>query len=144
MATLFDEIEFNPKKSAELKIVPKGKEILSKEQQEFNRLTKSIQKGEQEILLKEKALNRMLEYHGKTVALKVREHCRILADFCKEIDAKATEHKLSKKTIDMITGIMVEFMDEAFVHLEVTDNLEKLHKNGVKTSLKSSQNLKKK
>ena len=128
MATLFDEIEFNPKKNTELKIVPKGKEVLSKEQQEFNRLTKSIQKSEQDIILKEEALNRMLEYHGKTVALQEREHCRILVDFCKEIDVKTTEFKLSKKTKEMVTEIIEEFLDEAFVHLEVTDDLEKLHK----------------
>jgi hypothetical protein len=135
MATLFDNLE--SEETTSLKIVPSGKKVLSKIQQDFNRLNEKIQTLELKKHHKEESLNRLLDYYSKTVAKIEKRNAELLVELCKALDEASKIHKFTNKTKEEIGDIICTLLNQAFNHIEETEDLDQLNKKWLSDFQKS-------
>jgi len=125
MQTLFGEFEDKNEKA--LKIVSKGQQPLSKNQQSFNKLTKRIETLESEIILESEKLSRLLTIHGKEInPLQIKvAHLRIkLAEALAET---IPGNKFTKKQIESIREVIVVQCLDAFNYIEPDPHQEEFY-----------------
>ncbi len=116
MQTLFGEFEDKNEKA--LKIVAKGPQALSKNQQTFNKLTKRIETLESEIIAENEKLSQLLVIIGKEITpLQVKvAHLRVkLAEALAET---IPGNKFTKKQIESIREVIVAQCLDAFNYIE--------------------------
>ena len=133
MLTLFGEEEDKPKS---LKIVVKGRKVLSKNQQLFNRLTKRIENLEKENANLNEKFSRLLSFHRKEITpLETKvAHARIQLAMTL---AKSTEKlKFTQKQIDRIVAELLEQCNIAFQHIEPTPEQEAFYDKWAAVSYK--------
>lgn len=134
MLTLFGEEEDKPKS---LKIVVKGKKVLSKNQQLFNRLTKRIENLEKENVNLSDKFSRLLSFHAKEITPMETQVANARFQLAMAL-AKSTENiKFSEKQIDNIRAVLLNQCNLAFHCIEPTPEQEAFYDKWAYVSYKS-------
>ncbi len=113
--------------STGLKIVARKKETLSKEQKQFNRLTKQIENLEKKIAEdKQKFESLLTMYHGEVDPLNI-EIANGKMDIAFAVDEVAEKFKFTNRQLDDIGEIIVGTFDSAFRFVEPNEQQEMLY-----------------
>lgn len=126
MTNLFGEEE-KAAPVTSLKITPQGKKVLSKEQQQFNRLNKRIENLEKEIIAEHEKLNRILElYSGELHPLRLSVAQKRTA-FAITLGKATKIFKFGKRQLGFIQSIILDQFDEAFAFITPTKEQESFY-----------------
>lgn len=122
----------NTKNNASLSTKPvqikSGSTPLSKEQKEFNRLTRRIEKLRQQIPDETKKLEDLNNLYQKEVFSKILELGSLKIHICHLLDKKRTAIKLSGIQNQKLDDLLLDFLDDAFSVIEPDDETKKLYK----------------
>ncbi|HAN78309.1 MAG TPA: hypothetical protein DCQ31_11360, partial [Bacteroidales bacterium] len=117
-------------------IVPKEKIALSKNQQVFNKLTKRIEFLETDILKETNKLNNLLSKHRSLIKPIYTEIANEQFGLAMLL-AKQLDHiKFSKKQTEKINNTIIQLCQEAFQHLEPTEDQEAFYNSRSQSSYK--------
>ena len=108
--------------------IKSGSSPLSKEQKEFNRLTRRIEKLQQQIPDETKKLEDLNNLYQKEVFSKVLELGRLKIHICHLLDKKRTTIKLSGIQNQKLDDLLLDFLDDAFSVTEPDDATKELYK----------------
>ncbi|MFA5972747.1 MAG: J domain-containing protein [Lentimicrobiaceae bacterium] len=116
MQTLFGEFEDKNEKA--LKIIAKGSQALSKNQQLFNKLTKRIKTLEAEIINENEKLSQLLTIHSKEInPLQIKvAHLRV--KLAMALAETVPVNKFTKKQVESIRYVIIDQCGEAFSYIE--------------------------
>lgn len=127
MQTLFGEFEDKNEKA--LKIVAKGQQVLSKNQQTFNKLTKRIETLESEIIAENEKLSQLLTIHGKEINPLLIKVAHLRVKLAMALAETIPENKFTKKQVESIQEIIVAQCTDAFNYIEPDSLQEKFYDN---------------
>lgn len=116
MQTLFGEYENKNEKA--LKIVAKGQQALSKNQQTFNKLTKRIETLESEIITENEKLSQLLVIHGKEITPLQTKVAHLRIKLAEALAETIPGNKFTKKQIENIREVIVVQCLDAFNYIE--------------------------
>lgn len=140
MLTQFGEFEDTNEKA--LKIVAKGPQALSKNQQLFNKLTKRIETLEAEIINENENLSQLLEIHNKEISPLQTKIAHLRVKLAVALSEAIPENKFTKKQVDRIREVIVEQCEDAFRYIEPDPQQEAFYDNWAEISYKESTKLK--
>jgi hypothetical protein len=133
MQTLFGEVD---EISKSLKIQGKGRQILSKNQQAFNKLTKRVENLEKEIVAESDKLNKLLEIQGKEIAPLQKKIADTRIILAMALDRATQRNKFSKKQTEKIQSAIMQLCDDAFMDIEPNEEQEVLYNKWSQVSYK--------
>jgi hypothetical protein len=110
-----------------LEISPKTKAPLSKAQQDFNKITKRVEKLEKDLVNKEKKLDAILHHFKENFGPAIKEEAQMKIDLAFLFDSKIKEIKLDKKAKINAQDIIIALLEDAFEVLEPTKEQEELY-----------------
>ena len=116
MQTLFGEFEDKNEKA--LKIVTKGLQALSKNQQTFNKLTKRIETLESEISAENEKLSQLLVIQGKEITPLQTKVAQLRVKLAVAISETIAVNKFTKKQTESIREVIVVQCVDAFNFIE--------------------------
>jgi hypothetical protein len=125
----------SPKKN-ELVITAKGEQKLSKDQQTFNRLTKQIEKLENEIEQENEKLLKLKEFFGREIRPLKQALGQTQMKTAMTLGDIASAYKFSKKQTDEIRSLVLNYCDEAFCIIEPNAEQEAFYDTWAETSYK--------
>jgi hypothetical protein len=120
-----------PTKSVQIR---SGSIPLSKEQLEFNRLTRRIEKLQKQIPDETKKLQDLNNLYQNEVYSKVLELGKLKIDICHLLDQKRTEIKLPALQNQKLDHLLLDFLDDAFSVIEPDDATKELYKKYSRSS----------
>jgi len=114
--------------------IKSGSIPLSKEQLEFNRLTRRIEKLQKQIPDETKKLQDLNNLYQNEVYAKVLELGKLKIDICHLLDTKRTEIKLPALQNQKLDHLLLDFLDDAFSVIEPDDATKELYKKYSRSS----------
>lgn len=117
----------NINKKTDLTIKPKNKEVLSKNQQTFNRLTKQIEGLENKIIFTKVKNERLLEFYSDKVQKKHIEKSEIYLKLAYFIDDVFQKNTFTKKQTEKINSVIIYLIDDVLIYKQIDDNLKLLY-----------------
>ena len=128
--------EINNSKETALRIVGKGKEKLTKNQELFNKLTKQIETLEAEIISENEKLSRLLDLYAKKMRPILTENANIRFKLAMVLGDVTNRIKFGKKQFADVKEAILALCNDAFTQIEPNTEQEDFYDKWSKTSYK--------
>ena len=113
--------------SASLQITTKDKTSLSKCQETFNKLTKRIEKLEDEIVKVTEKMQKLQGYFNKEVFPTKKSLAEARVELATQMDKTVETHNFSQSQKNLISEAIITLLDEAFCDIEPNEIQEALY-----------------
>jgi len=123
----FDDSENGTIIPKELRIVPPKDKPLNKEQQVFNRLTKSIEKLQNDILSDTEKYEHLLKIYTDKIPNLEKAIAENKVKLCKKISRSTQSIKFGKRELENIGFVIVDLCDQAFEVIEPDEETESMY-----------------
>ncbi len=130
------EESVNPSVGAKLQISTSDKKVLTKNQQAFNRLTKQIEKLENEIVAEAQRLDRLTDLFSTEISEVEIETAQAQLDLALTFDSITEKKTFTKSQLKYIQETIVAMLDIAFCKLQPTPEQEAIYDKWSKSSYK--------
>ncbi len=129
MESLFEEIKFedNPNPEKGLKIIQGKKQPLSKNQQNFNKLTKKVEYLRDEIVGRTEKLNNLLIAYSKKIPPLKTALAEKQLQLARTLGNSVDIYKFSRRQQDDIGEVIVDLCNAAFAAIEPDDDAKKFY-----------------
>jgi len=123
-------------KEKSLIIAAKGQKILSKTQQQFNKLTKQIETLERDIVCENEKLTKLLELHSKEISPILTKAANLRIQLAMSLDKAAKVYNFNKKQTENTRQAILLLCNDAFMQIEPNPEQEAFYDQWSEVSYK--------